>query len=646
MKKTGRQNQNRFRRRPLTVAVVMCFVTDVAHGNPTGPSVVNGQVTFARTGGVLSITNSPSSIINWQQFSIGTGETTRFIQQSAASAVLNRVIGSDPSSILGALQSNGRVFLINPNGIVFGAGARVDTAGLVASTLGLSNEDFLAGRLRFAADPVRGAAVVNHGRIAASGGGSVFLVGAAVDNQGVITAPNGDIVLAAGNSVRVSEGAGSRLQVEISAPADSTINLSEALYGSRGIYGGLVKNSGVISADAAVQTPDGRIILKASKDVTLERSSRVTANGAQGGSITAQAKQGTLLADGTLEARGSDAKGGTVQLLGERVGLIGAAKIDASGRNGGGTVLVGGDYQGANAGMQNAQYTYAGPQTIINADAIDSGSGGKVVLWSDDTTRFYGRISARGGAGGGDGGFVEVSGKNTLVFKGAVDTRAPLGKTGMLLLDPANITVSNGTGDSTNDGDALNNSFSGSPSGVTGTVIGTDNPAAGTLTLFESELEGIAATTSISLSATSNITINNLTDNVLNLAQTAGNSVTFNAGGAFSMTAGDTIQTAGGALNISAAGGASLGALATAGGAITINVGAASTAGGVISGAGTSLTKRGAGTLTLNAANTYTGATNINAGTLALGANDRISNASAVTVAAGATFELATFSET
>src|SRR5690606_14902950 len=95
----------------------------------------------------------PNAIINWQSFSIGANEITRFIQQSQASAVLNRVTGGggaiDPSVILGALQSNGRVFLINPSGITFGAGAQIDVAGLVASTLDISNADFLANRLRF-----------------------------------------------------------------------------------------------------------------------------------------------------------------------------------------------------------------------------------------------------------------------------------------------------------------------------------------------------------------------------------------------------------------------------------------------------------------------------------------------------------------
>src|SRR6185436_12205904 len=143
-----------FARTTLSVAVASCFViSDPSFANPTGQQVVSGQVSFQQAGNLLQITNSPSSIINWQSFSIGAGEITRFIQQSSASAVLNRVTGNgatiDPSVILGALQSNGRVFLINPSGITFGAGAQIDVAGLVASSLGLSNQDFLNGKLRF-----------------------------------------------------------------------------------------------------------------------------------------------------------------------------------------------------------------------------------------------------------------------------------------------------------------------------------------------------------------------------------------------------------------------------------------------------------------------------------------------------------------
>ncbi|HEY6280335.1 MAG TPA: filamentous hemagglutinin N-terminal domain-containing protein, partial [Burkholderiales bacterium] len=170
--------------RKFIIAAAMCFAGQLAYANPVGPVVVNGQATFATQGNQLSVTNTPGAIINWQQFSIGSNETTRFIQQSAASAILNRVVGVDPSKILGTLQSNGRVFLINPNGILFGTNARIDVAGLVASTLNLSNQDFIAGRMNFVGDPARAAAVVNQGRITASEGGRVYLLGSAVDNQG------------------------------------------------------------------------------------------------------------------------------------------------------------------------------------------------------------------------------------------------------------------------------------------------------------------------------------------------------------------------------------------------------------------------------------------------------------------------------
>jgi filamentous hemagglutinin family protein len=135
----------------MTRSVILVYAalwTSVAFSNPTGPVVVSGQVLFQQTGNLLQVTNSAGAIINWNGFSIAASEITRFLQPSSTSAVLNRVVGQDPSAILGALQSNGRVFLVNPNGILFGAGAQVDVAGMVASTLNLSDSDFLAGRMK------------------------------------------------------------------------------------------------------------------------------------------------------------------------------------------------------------------------------------------------------------------------------------------------------------------------------------------------------------------------------------------------------------------------------------------------------------------------------------------------------------------
>src|SRR3989338_3512287 len=138
------RRNNKFRIKPLALAVTFCFCAQ-AQANPLGRQVVHGTATVNQICNTLTVTNSPSAIINWQGFSINQNETTNFIQQSAASSVLNRVVGADPSQLLGALTSNGKVFLINPAGILVVQGARIDVAGFVASTLNLSNEDFLAG---------------------------------------------------------------------------------------------------------------------------------------------------------------------------------------------------------------------------------------------------------------------------------------------------------------------------------------------------------------------------------------------------------------------------------------------------------------------------------------------------------------------
>src|SRR5688572_1402502 len=147
---SNQQGLGRFRPKLISIAVASCFVTSTALANPTGHSVAHGNVTVKEVGNLLKIHNSPNAVINWRSFSIGAGEVTRFIQESRNSAVMNRVVGVNaPSEILGALKSNGKVYLLNSAGVVFGAGSTVDVAGLVASSLNLSDSDFQANRLRF-----------------------------------------------------------------------------------------------------------------------------------------------------------------------------------------------------------------------------------------------------------------------------------------------------------------------------------------------------------------------------------------------------------------------------------------------------------------------------------------------------------------
>ena len=395
-------------------AVAACFLAAPVLSNPVNPTVVNGTATFNQAGNVLTVTNSNGAIINWDKFSIAAGEKTHFAQTSASSSVLNRVL-NDPSAIYGTLSSNGRVWLINPAGIMVGASGRIDTAAFVASTLNIRNEDFLAGRHLFINDGT-GKDVINQGEIRTPAGGSVYLIGNNVTNEGIITTPKGETILAAGATVSLIDSALPGVKVDITGATGNATNLGEitAEAGRIGIAGVIVRNSGTLNASSVV-ADGGRIFLKASQDAYVDGNGRIVTTGT---------------------------KGGSVEVLGNRVAVMDHASIDASGTNGGGTIKVGGDYQGKNPDIQNANITYFGPNASLKADATEVGAGGTVIVWADDTTRAYGSISARGGALGGNGGFVETSGHRFLDVAGArVDTRAAFGQVGNWLLDPADVTI-------------------------------------------------------------------------------------------------------------------------------------------------------------------------------------------------------------
>lgn len=560
------ENNRTLAPRLITAVVAACFGS-AALANPLNPTVVSGQASFSTHAHTLTVTNTPGAIINWQAFSIGANEATRFVQQSAASTVLNRVTGQDPSSILGNLQSNGRVFLINPNGIVFGAGSKIDVASLVASTLNLSDQDFLASRMRFTDGTGKGS-ITNQGAITTPSGGQVYLVAPDIRNTGVITAPNGDVLLAAGHTVDLADPANPYLSVSVTAPDTSAVNLGQIITqgGRTGIYAGLITQGGTVSADSAVAGENGKIIFKASKDVTLAAGSVTSANGVTGGQVTVQAETGAAMISGTVSATGSGGKGGDIQLLGSQVGVVNAG-VDASGATGGGTVLVGGDYRGLDPAVQNARATYVGSDALIKADALDAGDGGKVIVWSDEATRAYGAISARGGALSGNGGFVETSGGYLDVAGIVLDITAPQGKGGTWLLDPYNITIDSTNTNSTSSGTPLTFTATASPSTVSATsiagqldlgidvVVDTTGGGAeqGNITVNSAIVKGGAGASSLTLKAHNDIVVNaaitsvggalgvNLTADqdgigggaiTLNKAiNTAGGNVAFNAGG-------------------------------------------------------------------------------------------------------------------
>ena len=351
--------------RLASAALCMAACFGSAMGGPTGPQVVAGQATFSTNGNVFSITNTPGAIIHWQSFNVNANEITRFIQQGSDSAVLNRIVGQDPSRILGALQSNGKVFLINPNGIVFGQGARVDVGGLVASTLDISDSDFRAGKNTFTAGAGAGT-ISNDGEIATPSGGKVFLVATSVENNGIINAPNGDVVLAAGRSVKLVDAGNPDLDVVVTSPQDSAINLGQIVSngGRVGIYGALVNQRGVVNADSAVVGANGRILLKASGDTVLGAGSVTSANSVRavaGHDLTVDAR---IRVDGDIDLRAADRLG-----IGAGGELLGPGYIDLQAER----VSLAGRIGGVDGTLPIVSFTTANTGTNIHVGAATAG---------------------------------------------------------------------------------------------------------------------------------------------------------------------------------------------------------------------------------------------------------------------------------
>ena len=425
-----------FALKALSVSLMLALGANVYALPPTGV-VTAGSATINNTKpGSMVINQATQNVaINWQSFNIAAGESVQFVQPNSNSVALNRVIGADPSSILGNLSANGKVFLINPNGILFGKGASVNVGGLVGSTLGLSDADFMAGRYQFSG--AGKTAVVNQGAINANGG-YVALVGGKVDNQGSIVANRGMVALAAGSAVTLDVLGGQLLNVTV----------------DRGALGALAQNGGLIQADG------GQVLLTAQGAGSVLGSAVNNAGVIRARTLDNQNGVIRLLGDtaggsvtvaGTLDASGRSAgeRGGKVTVLGQQIALTGQAAIDASGDAGGGTVLVGGNYQGKGV-EAHATTTTIERGAVIHADAVTAGNGGQIVAWSDGATTFDGTLTARGGAVSGNGGLIETSGKT--VVRGAnsyVDTLAPHGKTGTWLLDPVNYTIALAGGDET-----------------------------------------------------------------------------------------------------------------------------------------------------------------------------------------------------
>lgn len=392
---------------PLAVLLAGGLPVGLAHAGPDGGNVTEGSAEFIFGDDYLRILTGELTIIDWLNFNIEAGYTVEFLMPTLTSRVLNRINSGVPTEIMGNLLANGQVFIVNPSGVIFGQGSVVNVGALYAAAGNISNTDFIAGVNRFT--DARGI-VENRGHLR---GDLIALVGGRVANHGTISAPNGTVIMAAGEQVLIGEQLG-RLFVRIEAPTSPD---TPTLAGS---------------GDAGMDLAAGDVFsLAAWNTGTVDA-----------GSVTVHGGSGRAVISGEITAR-RDEFGGDVTLLGHGVELRGA-RVDASGELGGGMVVIGGNPH-ADVTADRADYVDIDAGSSVHADALVAGDGGSVIVWSDVFTNIDGLLTARGGAGSGDGGLIETSGLLGLRISQMVDATAANGRGGHWLIDPTNIIIAPGS---------------------------------------------------------------------------------------------------------------------------------------------------------------------------------------------------------
>ena len=480
------------------------MVNNPVQANPRGGVVVHGNVDINRISAKhLKIhQKSQMAVINWNDFSIGAGELTRFAQPNRNASVLNRVTSGNVTGIYGQLKGNGNVFVINPNGIVIGSTGVVDVAGnAVLSTLDIDDSDFLnGGANRFYGNSTTG--VTNFGTISSSDG-DVILLGGFVDNQGQIGALNGTVAIGSGGDILVSEGAGSKISIQGGSSYkgtginnDGTIRGASAELKAHGnVYALAINNGGAIRASGASRS-NGRVRLQASggsSSINLGNSSNIVArSGNNGGDVSIESTGGDVAIGGRIDAAGTNAggsvsvvgnsvtqavgseitasggsdggsirldaadsmvvnaevsangafgDGGDVTVTGSSILISDAASLSADGMTRGGSIRVGGDFQGRDvAGLREADSVSVEAGAQFSADS-DSGDAGSVIVWSNEDTVFFGDVSASAHGAVGNGGFIEISGAEYLQYDGGASATSANGQSGTVLFDPGTVII-------------------------------------------------------------------------------------------------------------------------------------------------------------------------------------------------------------
>ena len=531
----------------IVVPALMAAVCVRANAAPMDGQVVSGSGVISKNGNVTNIEQtSRDLLVNWKSFNIAPTETVNFKQPDASSIAVNRITDTNGTQIFGQLNANGQVYLINPNGILFGKGAQVNVGGLVASTL--ENINNTGSTITFSG--IGNGSVINEATL---NGQYIALISNVVSNSGTIVTNQGTVALGAGSSVSLTFSDNNLVNMQVDS----------------GVLNSLVENGGAIKATG------GHVILSAgAKDELL--ASVVNNTGIiqaqtvenHNGTITllAGTSSGTVNVGGTLDVSASDGgHGGKIIVTANRTTINSGAKLDASGKNGGGVINVGGSLGGADTSVAQSTKTTVQQGAVLDASATSTGDGGTVVVWSNisdpnSATHAHGSLLAKGGANSGNGGTIETSGYWLDVLGTSVDTTAPMGSAGLWLLDPYNITIgSSASGDaytppnyapSTTDSTILASTIATALNGGNNVTIatGSSGASAGNITVASNIAKTAGGTATLTLQAANDIIVNSN----IGISSSSGalnvlfNSATSGSSGAIVLNTGSSIVTNGG----------------------------------------------------------------------------------------------------
>ncbi|NHX90772.1 MBG domain-containing protein [Pseudomonas aeruginosa] len=475
--KTGREG--RFVLAASSTLMFAIASINAAMAAPTGAQFNPNEIKISQQGKTTLIDQSTQrAIINWKGFDVSADEAVRFNQPGVTSSTLNRVTAGQESVIAGRISAPGQVIIYNSNGVVFSGSAKVDVGSLITTTANISDEHFRQGKLIFDQPGNPDARIVNDGSISVAEKGLAAFVAPSVANNGVINARLGTVAMAAGNAATIDLYGDGLVSIAVTDPVTRKPQDAQALVSN----GGAIQADGgsvLITAEQASRVVDNAVNLSG---VILARGTEV-----REGSVALVSKSGDIQVAGKIDVSGPK-NGGDVLVSGQQVALASTASIDARGAAQGGSVRIGGDFQGRGE-LPRAKNATLAKGASIDVSATGKGNGGLAVVWSDGNTRMDGRILARGGAQGGNGGLVETSGKVNLSIADSayVSVAAPYGNGGTWLLDPTTLRIV--------------------ASGGTSGSVGGANGASGDATVNASVVTGALAGGKVTLSASDRLSV-------------------------------------------------------------------------------------------------------------------------------------------